>query len=219
LPEVDPVEIYPDFDVCWMNRGVKIMFIDTRRVENGTVVQTAVCIIGGGVAGITLALELEKQGIDACLLESGGFKPDDDTRDLCRGEDIGLPYRFADGCRGRFLGGSSNCWGGWCRPLDPWDFEKRDWIAHSGWPFGWEELAPYYERTHALLKLGPRNFEPAFWEAAIGRRDVRRLPLIGGKVRDTISQFSPPARFGTLYRDDLARSRPTDRLAPFRGSR
>lgn len=182
------------------------MFVDTRRVENGTVVQTAVCIIGGGVAGITLALELEKQGIDACLLESGGFKPDDDTRDLCRGEDIGLPYRFADGCRGRFLGGSSNCWGGWCRPLDPWDFEKRDWIAHSGWPFGLKELAPYYERTHALLKLGPNNFEPAFWEAAIGRRDVRRLPLISGKVRDTISQFSPPARFGTLYRDELARS-------------
>ncbi|NMM38844.1 MAG: GMC family oxidoreductase [Glaciimonas sp.] len=183
------------------------MFVDTRRVENGTVVETDVCIIGGGVAGITLALELEKQGIDACLLESGGFKADDETRDLYRGEGIGLPYHFSDGCRGRFFGGSSNCWGGWCRPLDPWDFEKREWIAHSGWPFGLQVLAPYYERTHALLKLGPYNFDPAFWEAAIGRRDVRRVPLASGKVRDTISQFSPPARFGKLYRDALARSR------------
>ena len=110
------IDIWPDLGVCRINRGVIIMFVDTRRVENGTDDQTAVCIIGGGVAGITLALELEKQGIDACLLESGGFKPDDATRDLYRGKDIGQPYIFSDGCRGRFLGGSSNCWGGWCRP-------------------------------------------------------------------------------------------------------
>ncbi|OWW21119.1 FAD-dependent oxidoreductase [Noviherbaspirillum denitrificans] len=183
------------------------MFIDTRRVEQGTVVQSTVCIIGGGVAGITLAMELDKQGIDVCLLESGGFAPDDGTRDLYRGEDVGeWRYNFADGSRSRFLGGSSNCWGGWCRPLDPWDFEKRDWIDHSGWPFGLDELAPYYDRTHSLLKLGPNNFDPEFWERSIGRPDVRRIPLVTGKIRDTISQFSPPARFGKLYRETLKRS-------------
>jgi choline dehydrogenase-like flavoprotein len=183
------------------------MFIDTRRVEEGTVVETTVCIIGGGVAGITLAMELDKQGVDVCLLESGGFNPDDDTRDLYRGEDVGeWRYNFADGSRSRFLGGSSNCWGGWCRPLDPWDFERRDWIANSGWPFGLSELAPYYERTHSLLKLGPNNFDPEFWERSIGRPDVRRIPLVSGKVRDTISQFSPPARFGKMYRETLKRS-------------
>lgn len=183
------------------------MFIDTRRVEQGMAVDTAVCIIGGGVAGITLAMELDKKGIDVVLLESGGFNPDDNTRDLYRGEDVGeWRYNFADGSRSRFLGGSSNCWGGWCRPLDPWDFEKRDWIAYSGWPFGLDELTPYYERTHALLKLGPNNFDPDFWERSINRPDVRRIPLVSGKVRDTISQFSPPARFGKLYRDTLKRS-------------
>lgn len=183
------------------------MFIDTRKIEQGTVVESTVCIIGGGVAGITLAMELDRQGIDVCLLESGGFNPDDGTRDLYRGEDVGeWRYNFADGSRSRFLGGSSNCWGGWCRPLDPWDFEKRDWVAHSGWPFGLDELAPYYARTHPLLKLGPNNFDPDFWERSIGRPDVRRMPLVSGKVRDTISQFSPPARFGKLYRDVLKRS-------------
>jgi len=182
------------------------MFIDTRRVEENTVVLTSVCIVGAGVAGITLALELDKHGVDVCLLESGGFEPDSDTRDLYRGETIGLPYRFSDGCRSRYLGGSSNCWGGWCRPLDPWDFEKREWIAYSGWPFGWHDIAPYYARTHALLKLGPHNFDPEFWEAAIGRNDVRRIPLVTGKVRDTVSQFSPPARFGKLYKKELQQS-------------
>ncbi len=182
------------------------MFIDTRTVDEGYQVETTVCIIGAGVAGITLALELNRMGVDTCLLESGGYKPDDETRDLYRGENVGLPYTFADGSRSRYLGGSSNCWGGWCRPLDPWDFDKRDWVPHSGWPFGLDELAPYYARTHALLKLGPNTFDPAFWEQAIGRPDVRRIPFVTGKVRDTIAQFSPPARFGKLYRKDLERS-------------
>ncbi|WP_292934060.1 GMC family oxidoreductase [Noviherbaspirillum sp.] len=189
------------------------MFIDTRRVEQGTAVQATVCIIGAGVAGITLAMELDKQGIDVCLLESGGFSPDDGTRDLYRGEDVGeWRYNFADGSRSRFLGGSSNCWGGWCRPLDPWDLEQRDWIPYSGWPFGLDELLPYYDRTHSLLKLGPNNYDPEFWERSIGRPDVRRLPLVTGKVRDTISQFSPPARMGKLYRETLKRS---DRIRVF----
>jgi choline dehydrogenase-like flavoprotein len=182
------------------------MFVDTRTVDEGYVVEATVCIVGAGVAGITLALEMNRLGIDTCLLESGGYKADDETRDLYRGENVGLPYSFADGSRSRFLGGSSNCWGGWCRPLDPWDFDKRDWVPHSGWPFGLDELAPYYARTHAWLKLGPNNFDPEFWERAIGRPDVRRIPLVTGNVRDTVAQFSPPARFGKLYRSALERS-------------
>jgi choline dehydrogenase-like flavoprotein len=66
---------------------------------------------------------------------------------------------------------------------------------------------PFYARTHAVLKLGPNNFDPQFWETAIGRPDVRRLPLVTGNVRDTVSQFSPPARFGRLYRKELESSR------------
>lgn len=183
------------------------MFIDTRQVDDGKALIVTVCIIGGGVAGLTLARELEKAGVDTCVLESGGFEPDDDTRDLYRGDATGVDYMFADGCRARFLGGSSNCWGGWCRPLDRWDFEQRDWIPHSGWPFGLDEMATYYDRAHEVLKLGPVNFDPEFWEKAIGRDDVRRLPLASGRVRDTISQFSPPVRFGRHYRNELRQAR------------
>jgi choline dehydrogenase-like flavoprotein len=183
------------------------MFIDSRQLDSAARIDATVCIIGGGVAGLTIALEMERLGISTCLLESGGFTPDDATRDLYRGKDVGLPYRFADGCRSRYLGGSSNCWGGWCRPLDAWDFTRRPWIPHSGWPFGIGELAQYYLRTHAVLRLGAQNYAPDFWTAEINRADVRRLPLSSGKVRDTISQFSPPVRFGSLYRGDLTRAR------------
>ncbi len=183
------------------------MFIDSRQMADGSSIQTTVCIIGGGVAGITIALEMEKLGIDCCLLESGGHAPDDATRDLYRGENIGLPYLFADSCRSRFLGGSSNCWGGWCKPFDDLDFQQRDWVPNSGWPFGPEALEPYYQRVHDLLKLGPVNYDPAFWEAAINRADVRRLPFTDDKIQDVISQFSPPARFGKLYQQQLAKAK------------
>ena len=179
------------------------MFIDTRRVDDGAVVHTGVCIVGGGAAGISLALTLSKHGIDTCILESGGFEADEATRDLSRGESVGIPYEFADGCRGRYFGGSTNCWGGWCRPLDDLDFEKRDWVPYSGWPFGKSELEPHYEQTHALLKLGPYNYQTEFWEAVINRADVRRFPLQSNLVHDTVSQFSPPARMGKLYRTEL----------------
>ncbi|MGB8765134.1 MAG: GMC family oxidoreductase [Burkholderiales bacterium] len=183
------------------------MFIDTRQQSEGTTVETTVCIIGGGVAGITIALELEKKGIACVLLESGGHEADDATRDLYRGENVGLPYDFADGCRSRFLGGSSNCWGGWCRPFEDIDFKQRDWVANSGWPFGQEEVAPYYARTHELLQLGPVNYDSAFWVKAVNRADVQLLPLTKNKIEDVLIQFSPPARFGKVYHDELSKAK------------
>jgi len=79
-------------------------------------------------------------------------------------------------------------------------------VSYSGWPFSKSELEPYYERSHAILRLGPRTFETDFWVDAIGRGDVKRLPLTSGRVVDGVSQFSPPVRFGRDYLDELQRS-------------
>jgi len=183
------------------------MFIDARALDVGALIDAEVCIIGGGVAGITLALEFEKKRVKTCLIESGGSSSDRATRDLYRGESVGLPYSFADGCRCRFLGGSSNCWGGWCLPLDKQDFEPREWVPNSGWPFSKSDLQPYYDRSHPILKLGPNRFDAEFWVDAIGNENVYRLPIIGNRITDAISQFSPPVRFGLDYRKELAESK------------
>ena len=183
------------------------MFIDLRRRDEDSPIETDVCIIGGGTAGITLALEFDKYPFRTCLIESGGFRPNAPTQDLYRGESVGLPYEFGDGCRTRYFGGSSNCWGGWCRPMEEEDFAQREWVPNSGWPFAKSELVPYYERTQGILKLASSQFDTDSWIEAIGSPEVRKIPFVTGRVVDGISQFSPPVRFGKLYRRQLARSK------------
>jgi choline dehydrogenase-like flavoprotein len=179
------------------------MFIDTRKLPVHSSIDADVCIIGGGPAGLTIAMELERHGIGTCVLESGGFVPDSATGELYRGENIGIPYTFAGGCRSRYLGGSSNCWGGWCRPWDDWDFARRDWVADSGWPFGNNELGPYYEHAHRILKLGPNRYDAEFWVPEDGKSNLRRIRLDTEKIVDRVSQFSPPVRFGIDYQHKL----------------
>ena len=183
------------------------MFIDARTIDPDSALISTVCIIGCGIAGIALALEFERQGIDAIALESGGFNADEATSDLYRGTNAGLPYSFADNCRTRFLGGSSNCWGGWCAPLQPLDMERRAWVAESGWPYTREDLQPYYARAPPYLRLGPVNFDMAHWVGAIGRADVQRIPLPSGRVEDHLTQFSAPSRMGSEHREALKRAR------------
>ena len=182
------------------------MLLDARTVEDDQTLRAGVCIVGGGIAGIALALEFERQAIDCLMLESGGLVPDEATRDLYRGDNVGLPYVFADGCRTRCLGGSSNCWGGWCSPLRDLEMAHRDWVPDSGWPFGASTLEPYYERVHRFLRLGPVDYDLARWVDAIARRDVRRIPLPSGQIADMVSQFSSPMRLGVVYRDSLERA-------------
>ncbi|MFO1295720.1 MAG: FAD-dependent oxidoreductase [Rubrivivax sp.] len=183
------------------------MFFDARRSDDAMVARSTVCVIGGGAAGLAMALEFERSGVDTIVLESGGYDPDAHTMDLYRGESVGLPYHFGDNYRSRFLGGCSNCWGGWCRPMDAEDFQKRDWVPDSGWPFGLAELQPFYARAHKVLKLGPVDYDIGAWVQAIGRHDVRRMPLEPGEVLDSMTQFSLPMRFGSHYRRDLKAAR------------
>src|SRR5690606_12479632 len=97
--------------------------------------------------------------------------------------------------RNRSFGGSTACWGGICRPLDPIDFESRDWVPHSGWPFGLEELEPWYAKAQTLAELPDRGYAVAEW----ADRDRRPLPLRGDRVASGIFQLSPPTLFALVH--------------------
>ncbi|MEI9930827.1 MAG: FAD-dependent oxidoreductase [Rhizomicrobium sp.] len=89
-------------------------FIDARTVPAGTSIDTDIAIIGGGPAGMSLALALASAPVRVVLLESGGMNFDAKTQDLYGGPQSGYPYLKLEASRLRYFGGSSNHWGGWC---------------------------------------------------------------------------------------------------------
>lgn len=178
------------------------MLIDARALD--AEIAADVLVIGGGAAGIAIALALSEKRIDVVLLESGGLAPDGETQGLYAGPVVGHAYEPLDLARSRFLGGSTNCWGGWCRPLDDLDFERRPWIANSGWPFARGTLLSYYDRAQALMGLGAFEYDLDRWRGAFATDRMSLLPIVGDKVVNVINHLTAPARFGRLYYDDLS---------------
>ncbi|MGO3742272.1 FAD-dependent oxidoreductase [Kerstersia sp.] len=182
------------------------MIIDANTVGHGSSLQADLCIIGAGAAGITLALSLARSGLDIILLESGNETSDPATQALYAGTvaDTRL-HSPPDAYRVRQLGGSTTLWGGRCMPMDPIDFEARDYIPHSGWPISYDTLLPYYERANRWCEAG------AFRYTADEAFEHGMKPMIGGFESqvfssDTLERFSCPTNFGQRYRQRLAQA-------------
>jgi choline dehydrogenase-like flavoprotein len=180
-----------------------LMFHDARQLPPDTVLDGDLVIIGAGPAGITIARELIGTQLKVILLEGGGLEMDHDSQSLYEGENIGHPYLPLQALRSRYFGGSSNCWGGWCRPFDAIDFEKRDWVPHSGWPFGKSEMEPYYERAQVLCSLGPDNYGLDFWEKRLDDPKLKLIRMPDDRVVSRIAQLSQSSRFGIAYGHEL----------------
>ena len=179
------------------------MIQDARSIPTGSVLEADLCIVGAGAAGITIAREFIGTKVKVILLEAGGETVDPETQALYRGENVGLHYERLDANRSRFLGGSTNCWGGWCREFDAQDFQARPWVENSGWPFPREEMEPYYRRAHEIVQLGPYTYDTDFWQSRIKKEGLELMPLKPGPIVNIIDQFSPPTRFGEVYGPEL----------------
>lgn len=177
------------------------MIEDARAVPSGTTIETEVCVIGGGAAGITLAREFIGAGFRVTLLESGADKPDEATQDLYSGDDVGRPYEIFPTSRFRYLGGTTNGWGGaWCDLPSPLDFEAREGVPHSGWPFSLSDLEPWYRRAQPILRLGEYGYSLAEW--GIEPTDIPE-PFKGPHIITRVLQQGPTTRFGSHYRREL----------------
>ena len=180
------------------------MLIDSRQLPDGQILDADICIVGGGPAGITLALELARSSLRVVLLESGGMTLDDRTQSLYAGPNLGFQYDPLDEARLRFLGGSSNHWAGNCMPLTPIDFERRDWMAHSGWPISFDDLAPFYERAQPYCELQTeRPYDFDFWAEKLGGTRLQVNPEF---LTNVVVNESPPTAFGFTYEERLAQA-------------
>jgi choline dehydrogenase-like flavoprotein len=178
------------------------MLIDARSIPAGEIVDADLCIVGGGAAGITMALQFANHSARVVLLEGGALTPDAAAQRLCAGTTTGHSYYPLDTCRLRMLGGSTHFWGGWCRPLDALDFEEREWVPHSGWPFSRQHLDAEYKRAEVICRLQPVDYDSTGATAAEG---TRWLSAPSECAADTTFQIAP-ARFGDAYRSALQRA-------------
>lgn len=180
------------------------MHIDARNIENNSLIEGDICIVGSGAAGISMALEWLNTPYKVILLEGGGFEYEQPMQDLYKGKTTGQRYYPLDSARLHYFGGTTGHWAGFCSTFDPIDFKERDWVPHSGWPIKREDLDPYYARAHKNLDLGPYDYNVKYWQDK--DPELVPLPLDDKVVYNKMWQFSPPTRFGTKYRDTIVKA-------------
>jgi choline dehydrogenase-like flavoprotein len=180
----------------------RAMHADARTVPAGELVTTEVCVVGAGPAGIVVARELAAAGHEVLLLErgaSGGVPPAPATA-----VNVGIPYE-PDVSRSFEGGGSVQRWRiktplgrgfGRLRELETQDFERREWVPHSGWPFGKSHLQPYYTRARALFDCPwPSDDPEQAWD-----EDLHRGPFALKRTLETRAfSFGNPAVFPGDY--------------------
>jgi choline dehydrogenase-like flavoprotein len=182
------------------------MIGDARRIVRDVTLFADLCVIGGGAAGITLALRLRESGLRVLLLESGSLAEEAATQALYEGEvaDTAL-HSPPDKYRQRRFGGSTTIWGGRCVPFDPIDFEARPWMPHSGWPIGFDTVARWYPEANAVAEAGDYDYD-----ARTARPGGMRPTIAGFAPQefdvDRIERFSCPTDFSNRYRHLLEAS-------------
>ena len=178
------------------------MLIDSGDIPYDSVINTDVCIVGAGAAGITLARQFANTNIRVCLMESGGFNLELPTQNLYKGSNVGWPYWPLDSSRIRFFGGTTNHWGGNCIPLNDDDFEQRDWISDSGWPISKTDLEPYYRAAQPVFGLGQEGYDPVEWQSD----SMKLLEFSDDLITSNMFQGCEAKRFGAVYRAELLAS-------------
>jgi choline dehydrogenase-like flavoprotein len=133
--------------------------IDLEQTAGPLELEGEVCVIGAGAAGISLTRRLLEHGRTVVLLESGGLDYEALVANLNAGENEGEDYYELEDSRLRFFGGTTAIWGGRCAELDPIDLERRDYVPYSGWPFGWAEMARWYDEARPIFGLPSRRPE------------------------------------------------------------
>jgi choline dehydrogenase-like flavoprotein len=156
----------------------------------------AVCIIGGGIAGLISASRLSTSGRWVVVLESGDQKPLRQFDAFNVVEQTGETYQNAVDGRVRALGGTSNTWGGRMMPLAPHDMAPRDYLGLSGWPIDKADLDRCIPDIERLFRLDQTSYEEL--PASPSRLDDD--PLSGGH-QDMTARWS---KWPTFRRRNVA---------------
>ncbi len=179
------------------------MMIDARSLADGESITADLCIVGAGAAGIALANELADAPFRTVLLESGGLTLEPETQRLNEGTSSGLDYFPLVGARLRYFGGTTNHWGGTCRPFDEADLRGTEGVPDTAWPITLSDLAPYYDEAGRIAQLDSSEWDVDTWA---GRSRLGPLPLDPEAIETRVALIVDPTRrsFNTVYADEIA---------------
>lgn len=182
------------------------MLIDAETLPNSETLRAQVVVVGAGPAGISLALELGRHGVDVLLLESGRPRPDAALQRLGDAArfDPAVHAPMNEATR-RQIGGASVIWGGRCVPYDRVDFDDRPFVPEARWPVGYDDIAPYFQRTSDYFFTGSAVFNINDVPNVAQKTLVPGLPD-GDVLTSELERWSLPTDFGRAYRDELTRS-------------
>src|SRR3954466_4039196 len=90
------------------------MHIDARTLQDNSIIEGDICIIGAGPAGISIALDWANTRHSVIILEGGGFEVDNRMQEMYRGDSVGQKYYPLQSARLHYFGGTSGHWGGLC---------------------------------------------------------------------------------------------------------
>ena len=145
-----------------------------------------------------LAVELARLGRRVTLLEGGGAEIEEESQEPYRSEVVGHVHRGVHTGRFRAHGGTTTKWGGQILELDAIDFERREWVGGSGWPFLKSELTESYARALELEGMTGVVLE----DSEVWRRLQQPEPRFAEMV-SYLSRWTPEPNFGVLHRATL----------------
>lgn len=130
-----------------------------------------VIVVGSGAGGGGVAYRLAKAGKRVLLIEKGPFLPRDASTLSVRNDFVDGVFAnhvvWQDGAGDTFVpdefhnvGGKTKWYGAALFRFRPVEFEAETDFGLLGWPFGYDELKPWYDEASELLRITTFRNEP-----------------------------------------------------------
>src|SRR5919199_5596447 len=167
-------------------------------------------VVGSGAGGAAAAYRLVRRGLSVLMLEKGGHLPRDgstlSTRDVFKLGKFKSKEPWHDGKGQGFvpsefynIGGKTKWYGAALLRFSPHEFRADPAHRCLPWPFGHEELAPYYDEAERLLPVNRFDNEPELQRLVdrICRQDPswRSEPLPLGLKREILANEEEAKHF------------------------
>ena len=182
------------------------MIVSKSNLVHNQKLSADICIIGGGPAAISMALNFSATKYQVILVTGGDWAQTPVNRDLYKGiiKPAGSHEPLEDSRRRQFGGGSA-VWAGRCVPFDNIDFRPRSWVPESGWPVSYQEMLPYFKKACELCKIGDCNFDT---HSVFPHKQQEIIPGVDSAdfVSSRLERYSTPVHFAKTYKTELEAS-------------